>query len=1039
MPLRTERSPSNPTPAPALVRSIVIALAFNAFAAVSLVAQAPSTPSAPTPVAPPVPSATVQTGTQTGTQSSTQTGGVALRGTVSDPDDELIPGATVTLAPNSGKSYTATSGSDGTYSLRGAPAGTYTLTITMPGFGAFVRQGVRVSSNAPLTVNAKLTVQDSTQVVNVTATGATVSVDQDSNASSTVLTGKDLDALSDDPDELSSELSALAGPSSGPNGGQIYIDGFTGGQLPPKSSIREIRINQNPFSAQYDRPGFGRVEIFTKPGTDKLHGNAQLQGADKSFNTGSPFVPAGTFQPDYHTILFNGSVTGPINKRSSFSTGGSLRKTQDNNVVNPPSIYATSQNSGTICYPGTAGCAIYSSLNGNGYTLAQFAPQTRWDISPRIDLQLTEKNTLTTRFQYQHNSSQNGGIIGVDLFSTGENASSSEVTLQVSDTHIFSPKVINEIHFEYQRESSAATPFSTAPTINVQGAFTGGGNNSGASSDTENHIEYQNYTSIALKKNFIRLGGRLRTTSENNTTNAGANGIFTYTSICNYTGQATSYCAPATPGASTVSQYSITNIPVPTISARSTDVGLYAETDWKARPNWTISYGIRFETQNFIHDQADFAPRVSTAYGLGKKTVVRAGFGLFYDRFNLGNEFNVYRNNGVNQRQYILSAITGTAGTTATPTPIPATCTPSNPAACNASAAGRVTTQTIANNLRAPYSEQFNAGVDQQVARGVTVSVNYQHIHGVHQFNSAVANYSTLSATTPIQYQYQSEGVFNQNQIIANVNLRAFKNITLFGFYALNFAKSDTGGVGTFATVPGNLKADYGRASFDTRNRLFLGGNFILPHLISLAPLLVANSGTPYNITTGNDNNGDTIYNDRAVLVPNGTVGTGTQIVKTIGGCGTFATPGTAGVTTPVGINPCTGPAAFTLNMRFTKTFGFGPARNADTSRPDRGQGGPGGGGPPGGGGGRGGGGGGRGGGGFGGGGGGASSGKRYNVGLGAQVFNVFNVVDRSFPVGTLTSSSFGQSTQLVNSGSNGLFTTGSAVRRVQLQVSFNF
>ncbi len=99
-----------------------------------------------------------------------------------------------------------------------------------------------------------------------------VSVDPDSNVSAVVLTGKDLDALSDDPDELSNELTALAGPAAGPSGGQIYIDGFTGGQLPPKSAIRAIIINQNPFSAQYDTPGYGRVEILTKPGTDKLHG-----------------------------------------------------------------------------------------------------------------------------------------------------------------------------------------------------------------------------------------------------------------------------------------------------------------------------------------------------------------------------------------------------------------------------------------------------------------------------------------------------------------------------------------------------------------------------------------------------------------------------------------------------------------------------------------------------------------------------------------------------------------------------------------------
>ena len=112
-----------------------------------------------------------------------------------------------------------------------------------------------------------------------------LSVDPESNASATVITGDALNALSDDPDELQTELEALAGPASGPNGGQIYIDGFTGGQLPPKSSILAIRINSNPFSAQYDALGYGRIEIITKPGTDKYHGNFSGQFQDKVLNT----------------------------------------------------------------------------------------------------------------------------------------------------------------------------------------------------------------------------------------------------------------------------------------------------------------------------------------------------------------------------------------------------------------------------------------------------------------------------------------------------------------------------------------------------------------------------------------------------------------------------------------------------------------------------------------------------------------------------------------------------------------------------------
>src|SRR6202045_100898 len=228
--------------------------------------------------------------------------GATVRGVVADPENAVIPGATVTLTPASGKALITQSQSDGTYVLRGVPAGTYAVTVTMAGFASYVKQGVRVAAGQALTLDVQMAIQQQQQEVNVTAQAAQVSVDADSNASSTVLKGKDLDALSDDPDELSSELTALAGPAAGPNGGQIYVDGFTGGQLPPKSSIREIRINQNPFSAQYDRLGYGRVEVFTKPGTDKFHGNYSIQGQDKSFNSGSPLVPGGTLQPDYHTI-----------------------------------------------------------------------------------------------------------------------------------------------------------------------------------------------------------------------------------------------------------------------------------------------------------------------------------------------------------------------------------------------------------------------------------------------------------------------------------------------------------------------------------------------------------------------------------------------------------------------------------------------------------------------------------------------------------------------------------------------------------------
>ena len=159
--------------------------------------------------------------------------GATVHGMVVDPDDALIPGATVTLVAASGKTQTTTSKSDGTYTFRGVAAGAYTVTAVAPGFANF-SNAVTVTTGANVSSDVKMTLMDTTQTVTVSTDTVQLSVDPENNASATVITGDALNALSDDPDELSAELSALAGPSAGPNGGQIYIDGFTGGQLPPK-------------------------------------------------------------------------------------------------------------------------------------------------------------------------------------------------------------------------------------------------------------------------------------------------------------------------------------------------------------------------------------------------------------------------------------------------------------------------------------------------------------------------------------------------------------------------------------------------------------------------------------------------------------------------------------------------------------------------------------------------------------------------------------------------------------------------------------
>src|SRR5713101_4819130 len=244
----------------------------------------------------------------------------SLRGQVTDPSSAAVAGATVAVLPAEGTSSTATTNRDGIFEVKPLAPGKYTVQVFAPGFAQFSVKDVAIAAGSPMALNVHLAIQEQQERVIVSDSTTQLDTSGGSNANSLTLKGKDLEALSDDPDELQDELTALAGPSAGPNGGQIYIDGFTAGQLPPKSSIREIRLNQNPFSAEYDKLGYGRIEILTKPGTDKFHGQAFLTGNTAAFNSRNPFeiIPAGTQPPGYDSTQFSASVSGPLSKKASF-------------------------------------------------------------------------------------------------------------------------------------------------------------------------------------------------------------------------------------------------------------------------------------------------------------------------------------------------------------------------------------------------------------------------------------------------------------------------------------------------------------------------------------------------------------------------------------------------------------------------------------------------------------------------------------------------------------------------------------------------
>jgi hypothetical protein len=964
-----------------------------------------------------------------------------VRGHISDPTGALIPGAKITIITSAGTAVTAAiADTTGSFVIRGLTPGGYIVQATYEGFAPFQSATFSIEAGQVKRVDIAMAIETEQQSVTVSDENPTVNTEAGGNASSIVIKDKDLDALSDDPDELANELTALAGPSAGPNGGQIYIDGFTAGELPPKSAIREIRINQNPFSAEFDKLGYGRIEILTKPGTDKLHGRFFGQGNDDIFNTGNPFTAV---LPSYHSYQINGTLNGALSKKASFFVSAEQRNNQNDSVYSLAQAAVLASDPIASCLPPATGACEVGPLSGG-----LFSPQTRTNISPRIDLQLGEKNTLTLRYQFYRNS-QSGGIGSTSLPTQATTSTSIENTVQLSDSLIVNNHIVNETRFQYLRDTSSTTPVSSTPLISVPGTFTGGGSSEQFSRDHTDHLELQNMTTMAVGAQAIKFGTRLRDNRDANSTDANFNGSFTFPSVTAYVdtqnglaqgesfAQIAAACPPTLRGGCLPSKLTYTTGAEGAL-ANVFDAALFVQDDWKFDRFLTLSGGLRWESQNHISDHDDWAPRVAFAYALDghkdkkqAKTVLRGGFGFFYDRFSLGNLLSAERFSGAagSQTQTIITNPTCFNHANSLNTAI-GNC-----------ATGAVSTSAIvqvASGYRAPYTEQTGASLERQLTKTTTLTATYLHSFGIHQLvtRNANATYSSsYNSSEGIVDQYYPEAVFKQNQLIVNVNAKFRPNFSVMGFYNVTAADSD-GGAGSNPSNSVNLSQDYGRASFAARNMLFLMGNYTGKWGITFNPFLIAQSGKPFNIVTPYDLTGDNFFNDRPAYASSSSI-PGNVVHTSYGDFDTLPQSGETIIPSNLG----NGPAAVAVNLRVSRAFGIGPklaAAGQNSGGPP--QGGPGGGG----GGGRGGGGlgGGMGPGGFGGGGGShsggmssASTGRKYSLTFSAQALNLFNDIDYGTPVGNVTAPNFGKSSNLAG----GIFSSGAAARRIFFQAALSF
>ncbi|MBI4454841.1 MAG: carboxypeptidase regulatory-like domain-containing protein [Acidobacteria bacterium] len=980
-----------------------------------------------------------------------------LRGRVTDAVGGVIRGAVVTVVDANGAEKRIATNNEGTYVISGLEAGTYTVRVTAPGFSVYESLArIAEARTVALDLNIQLSVAVQKQEVTVTSEAPSLSLSQEDNSGALILRGADLDALPDDPDDLADALQALAGPSAGPNGGQFYIDGFENSTLPPKSSIREIRINQNPFSSEFDRLGFGRIEILTKPGTDKLRGQASVNFNDESLNSRNPFAPN---RAPFQSRQVGGNLSGPIlTKKLSFFLDFERREIDENAVISAR--------------------ILDNDLNIVPLSEVVITPQRRTRFSPRLDFQINDNHTLVTRYHFLQIGQENEGVGNFSLRSRAYDTSVQEHEINITETAILSPRLINETRFGYERRENDQNGDNALPGLRVLEAFTGGGPQVGLSSNATARWDLQNSTSWNPGRHSVKVGGRLRAIRVSNVSRSNFGGTFTFggglapqldvnhqavtddggqpvlvpiTSLERYRRtllfQAlgkTSEEIRAFGGGAT--QFSMAGGD-PEADVTRVDFGGFIQDDWRLRNDFLLSLGLRYEVQNNISDKLDFGPRIAFAWSPGAgprsrpKTVVRGGFGIFYDRFGENFTLEAERFNGVRQQQFIVSN---------------PDFFPSVPSIADlGTAAGPQTIRRVAGGLRSPYSMQTAISVERQLPLNFTLTAAYINMRMQHVLWSRNVN-APLSGTFQPNvlgsgarpfgnvgniYEYQSNGRMNQNQLIIGLNNRFSRALTLFGNYTWSKAMSNSDGASSFPADPYNLSAEYGRASFDVRHRLVLGGSVGAPWGITLNPFIIASSGRPFNITIGRDTNGDTLFTERPAFTTD--LDKPGVIVTPFGAFDPNPAPGQAVIPRNFG----EGPGFFLVTLRISKTFGFGavPERNAEPTPasggappPGRWGGGMPAGGAHGGGGARGG---------FGRWGGpSAGANSRYSLTFSIQAQNLFNHTNFGPVIGNLSSPLFGQSNSTLagfgfrgHAGGleGGMMSAGN--RRFELQLRFSF
>jgi hypothetical protein len=791
----------------------------------------------------------------------TQPTAPSVHGVVADASGAIVPGAEIDLLDTNGAvAGTIHSDGEGNFQLVAPHTGSFTLVVSEPGFET-VRTPVVIAAPAgapgapapaapagaplPAPVHIILPIAAVASTVRVNGDNSEDLTAPDANHDSSVMTSSDLKALPIFDNDYASAMSAFLDSSVSDTGGTgLMVDGVEANRATVSASaIQEIRINQDPYSAQYYWPGRGQMEIITKSTADHYHGQFNFIYRNSALNSQNALAPTKPFEQRQN---YEGHVTGPFPHSPKTSFLGSFNRVlYDQDSVVSASIEPTSDNP------------------SGAYQANVYSPARDTEFSARIAHQFREGISGYVQYSYQDSTSQNQGIGGQTLAAAGYNNQYREDDLVAHLDQTLSATMLNQVSLVGERDFNRNTNVAEAPQINVSGDFLAGSAQAD-SLGTEYNVRVYDMLTWTRGRNLIKLGaGTPHIDRRAYDDNTNALGSYTFGPTLASDGVTVLQTALQNYAANLPSGFSENTGQVHFVYHQQ-EMGAFIQDQFKVNDRFQITPGLRYDWQNFLATRRlGFSPRVSFAWLLGEqsKTVLRGGGGIYYDRFGSGPLLDLARYGDAARRALVLSL---------NPATLPATgCVPITN--CLTLTAQPPSLAQLAPNAKIPYQIQYGLSIERQLGEKATGVVSVYSARGIDSFRSVDINAPTPASgyterPNPAYgriRQMQPAGFWDGDGMDISYRGRLNKYFTGFGRYTWSHYDSDTGGIGWFPQNQYDPNDEWARSGFDRRNRLGMYAMFNPESVLNLSAGVFANSGTPWTELTGTDAYGDDLFNTR--------------------------------------------------------------------------------------------------------------------------------------------------------------------------------